>query len=163
DLVRRVNRASEVGATLADLEDADRAAEYQDSYFADLVARKRKEPDDRLLSALIEIRDSGGPLAEEEMVATGRLLFGAGLMTTTNLIGNGMVTFFRNPGEMARFWADPAGLAVTAVDEILRYESVVQSNGRWVFEPLELGGETIGAGEVVIPLVGGANRDPERF
>ena len=58
------NRASEVGATTADLEDADRAIEYQDAYFADLVARKRQEPDDGLLSALIEIRDSGGPLSE---------------------------------------------------------------------------------------------------
>jgi cytochrome P450 len=163
ELVRITNRASEVGATTADLEAADRAIEYQDAYFADLVARKRKEPDDALLSALIEIRDSGGPLSEDEMVATGRLLFGAGFVTTTNLIGNGMVTFFRHPGEMARFWANPSGLAVTAVDEILRYESVVQTNGRWVFEPLELGGETIGAGDVVIPLVGGANRDPERF
>src|SRR5919109_761193 len=163
DLVRRVNRASEIGATAADLEDADRAAEYQDAYFSDLVARKRKEPDDGLLSALIEIRDSGGPLSEEEMVATGRLLFGAGFVTTTNLIGNGMVTFFRHLGEMARFWADPHGLAVTAVDEILRYESVVQTNGRWVYQPIELGGEKIDAGQVVIPLIGGANRDPERF
>jgi cytochrome P450 len=168
DLVRRVNRASEVGATLADLEDADDAAAYQDAYFADLVARKRKEPDDRLLSALIEIRDSGGPLSEEEMVSTGRLLFGAGFVTTTNLIGNGMVTFFRHPGEMARFWADPHRLAATAVDEILRYESVVQTNGRWVFEPMKLGdpsegGTVIDAGDTVIPLVGGANRDPERF
>jgi len=168
DLVRRVNRASEVGATLADLEDADRAAEYQDAYFADLVARKRKEPDDGLLSALIEIRDSGGPLSEEEMVATGRLLFGAGFVTTTNLIGNGMVTFFNHPGEMARFWADPQSLAPTAVDEILRYESVVQTNGRWVYEPIELGepsgkSTVIDAGQVVIPLIGGANRDPERF
>ncbi|HEV7862114.1 MAG TPA: cytochrome P450 [Acidimicrobiia bacterium] len=163
ELVRITNRASEVGATTADLEAADRAMEYQDAYFADLVARKRKEPDDALLSALIEIRDSGGPLSEEEMIATGRLLFGAGFVTTTNLIGNGMVSFFRHPAEMARFWADPAGLAVTAVDEILRYESVVQTNGRSVSEPMELGGEIIGAGEVVIPLVGGANRDPERF
>ncbi|HZI38873.1 MAG TPA: cytochrome P450, partial [Acidimicrobiia bacterium] len=168
DLVRRVNRASEVGATMADLEDAERAAEYQDAYFADLVARRRREPDDGLLSALIEIRDSGGPLSEEEMVATGRLLFGAGFVTTTNLIGNGMVTFFRHPGEMARFWADAHGLAATAVDEILRYESVVQTNGRWVYEPIELGAEKddavkIDAGQVVIPLIGGANRDPERF
>ncbi|HET9771041.1 MAG TPA: cytochrome P450 [Acidimicrobiia bacterium] len=168
ELVRITNRASEVGATTADLEAADRAMEYQDGYFADLVARKRKEPDDRLLSALIEIRDSGGPLSEEEMVATGRLLFGAGFVTTTNLIGNGLVTFFRHPAEMARFWADPHGLAPTAVDEILRYESVVQTNGRSVFEPIELTGPSgertvIGAGEVVIPLVGGANRDPERF
>jgi cytochrome P450 len=168
ELVRITNRASEVGATTADLEAADRAMEYQDAYFADLVARKRKEPDDALLSALIEIRDSGGPLSEAEMVATGRLLFGAGFVTTTNLIGNGMVTFFRHPGEMARFWADPHRLAVTAVDEILRYESVVQTNGRWVFQPMELGSPEIGTekidgGEVVIPLVGGANRDPERF
>jgi cytochrome P450 len=54
-------------------------------------------------------------------------------------------------------------LAATAVDEILRYESVVQTNGRWVYEPIELGEEKIDAGQVVIPLIGGANRDPERF
>jgi cytochrome P450 len=168
ELVRITNRASEIGATTADLEAADRAMEYQDDYFADLVARKRREPDDGLLSALIEIRDSGGPLSEEEMVATGRLLFGAGFVTTTNLIGNGMVTFLRHPGEMARFWANPRLHAATAVDEILRYESVVQTNGRWINEPIELSGPSgettvIGTGEVVIPLIGGANRDPERF
>ena len=72
------------------------------------------------------------------MVATGRLLFGAGFVSRTNLIGNGMVTFLRHPGEIARFWANPRIHAAAAIDEILRYESVVQANGRWINEPIEL-------------------------
>jgi len=139
-----------------------RAADYQDAYFRELVTHKRKDPADDLLSALIELRDAGGPLSEEEMVATARLLFGAGFVTTTNLIGNGMLTFFRHPGEMERLWRDP-GLAGSAVDEVLRYESPVQANGRAVFETMEVGGQVLNAGDSVIPLIGGANRDPARF
>jgi cytochrome P450 len=161
-LVHATQAAAEPDAPPEVLAAADRAADYQDAYFSDLVARRRAEPTDDLLSALIEARDSGGPLSEEEMVATARLLFGAGFVTTTNLIGNGLLTFFRHPGEMDRLWADP-GLAATTVDEVLRYESPVQSNGRTVFETMEVAGQTLEAGDSVIPLVGGANRDPARF
>jgi cytochrome P450 len=154
--------AMEPGAPPEAMEAADRAADDMEAYFHALVADKREEPQDDLLSALIELRDAGGPLSEEEMVATARLLFGAGFVTTTNLIGNGMVTFFHHPDEMARLWADP-DLAATAVDEVLRYESPVQANGRAVLETTELGGVVLEAGDTVIPLIGGANRDPARF
>ena len=154
--------AMEPGAPPEALEAADRATDYQDAYFRELVTHKRKDPADDLLSALIELRDAGGPLSEEEMVATARLLFGAGFVTTTNLIGNGILTFFRHPVEMERLWHDP-GLAGSAVDEVLRYESTVQVNGRSVLETTELGGQVLEAGDSVIPLIGGANRDPARF
>jgi cytochrome P450 len=95
-------------------------------------------------------------------VATARLLFGAGFVTTTNLIGNGLLTLFRHPSEMTRLWADP-GVATTAVDEILRYESVVQTNGRTVLADAEIAGQQLREGDTVITLIGGANRDPARF
>jgi cytochrome P450 len=159
---RTLQAASEPDAPPELLAAADRAAEHQEAYFFELVARRRAEPTGDLLSALIELRDAGGPLSEEEMVATARLLFGAGFVTTTNLIGNGLLTFFRHPGEMRRLWENPE-LATTAVDEILRYESPIQSNGRTVFETMEVAGQRLEPGDSVITLVGGANRDPLRF
>ncbi|MGH9023347.1 MAG: cytochrome P450 [Acidimicrobiia bacterium] len=162
DLARATQAAAEPGASQEVMVEALRAGDLQESYFVDLVARKRRQPGDDLLSALIELRDAGGALSEEEMVATARLLFGAGFVTTTNLIGNGMLTLFRNPDEMHRLWEDP-GLAQTTVEEILRYESPVQMNGRAVLERLEVGGQQLEQGDIVVALVAGANRDPGRF
>ncbi len=96
------------------------------------------------------------------MVSTARLLFGAGFVTTTNLIGNAMLTLFRHPDEMARLWRDPS-LATTAVEEVLRFESIVQSNGREVLATTELAGQLLLPGDFVVTLIGGANRDPARF
>ena len=140
-------------------EQADLAME---TFFADLAADRRAEPQDDLLSALVEARDGSDRMSEMELINTASLLFGAGFVTTTNLIGNGLLALLRNPEEMARLWDDP-GLATTTVDEILRYDSPVQINGRFLFEPIEVDGTTIGAGESVITLTGGANRDPARF
>jgi cytochrome P450 len=162
ELVQATMAAGEPGAPPEVLEAADRVDDYMDGYFADLVARRRAHPTGDLLSGLIELRDEGGPLSEDEMLSTARLLFAAGFVTTTNLIGNGLLTFFRHPSEMQRLWDDPS-LATTAVEEVLRYESVVQINGRAVFETIEVGGQVIPAGDTVLTLIGGANRDPARF
>ena len=141
---------------------AEQAMEAQQAFMVDLVGDKRRHPGDDLLSDLIAQRDAGGPLSEEEMVSTARLLFGAGFVTTTNLIGNSMLTFFRHPDQMERLWADPS-LAGSAVEEVLRYESIVQSNGREVLETTELAGQVLLPGDFVVTLIGGANRDPGRF
>jgi cytochrome P450 len=162
ELVRLTREAAQPEATPEVVAAAEQAADHQDAYFADLVTRKRANPGDDLLSALIEQTDSGGPLSEEEMVATARLLFGAGFVTTTNLIGNAVFTLLRHPDQMARLWEDPS-LAGSCVEEVLRYESIVQSNGRTLFEDIELGGQHIEAGDHVVVMVGGANRDPARF
>ena len=141
---------------------AERAADQQEEYFVDLAARKRARPGDDLLSALVEQADAGGSLTEEEVVATARLLFGAGFVTTTNLIGNAVVTLLRHPDQMRRLRDDP-GLAATAVEEVLRYESIVQANGRTALETMEVAGQRLEAGDHVVILVGGANRDPACF
>ena len=139
----------------------ERAGDELDAYFVDLIARRRKEPTDDLLSYFVAQADDG-LLAEDELFSTVTLLFFAGFLTTTNLIGNGLVALFDHPGEMARLWADP-GLAASAVEEVLRFDSPVQFVHRNVLEDLEVDGHRLRKGEVVMTLLAAANRDPARF
>jgi cytochrome P450 len=132
------------------------------SYFADLVAERRRAPQDDLLSGLIASRDAGDALSDDEVIATALLLFSAGFETTTNLIGNGLLALLQHPDQL-RTWRDDPTLGVRAVDELLRWDSPVQLNLRTALEPAEVAGEPLVTGDVVIVLQGGANRDPGRF
>ncbi|MCB1005299.1 MAG: cytochrome P450, partial [Acidimicrobiales bacterium] len=98
----------------------------------------------------------------EEIVSTAILLFGAGFETTTNLIGNGLLTLLRHPDELARLRTDPT-LVPGAVEEILRYESPVQINARTALHDADLLGEPIETGTLVVTFLGAANRDPLRY
>src|SRR5579859_616317 len=137
-------------------------------YFRDLVAARRREPADDLLSALISARDEGDrqteiKLSENELLSMAWLLLVAGHETTVNLIGGGVLALLRHPGELARLRADPALLG-GAVEELLRYVSPVNdATFRFTAEPVDLGGVHIGAGEVVLVSLAGANRDPARY
>jgi hypothetical protein len=133
-----------------------------EAYFVDLVARRRAEPADDLLSGLIAAYDSGGRLSEEELVAMAILLFLAGFATTSHLIGNGLLALLRHPAEFDRLWDDPS-LVPSAVEEMLRWDPSLQATVRTAFEPMELGGQIIEAGDTVVVLFGAANRDPARF
>src|SRR5207253_7561828 len=95
---------------------------------------------------LVTAPDDDDHLSEDELLSTVALIFGAGFVTTTNLIGNGLLALLRHPGEAARLWEDP-GLAPIAVEEMLRFDSPVQLNGRYVFEPIEVGGRADQVGE----------------
>ena len=142
---------------------ADATDEALHSYVDDLIARRRRRPGDDLVSTLVTASPQGSPgLDAGELRATVGLLLEAGFVTTRHLIGNGVLAFARHPDEAERLRTEPA-LAAGAVEEILRYESPVQAVGRYVFEPIELGGHRIEAGQTVVALVGGANRDPDRF
>jgi cytochrome P450 len=154
--------ADESEMTEEDLEQADRASEEMQAFFAGLIAERRSRPANDLLSDLIKVRDDEGRLSEEELVATVSLLFFAGFVTTTNLIGNGLLALLQHPAELARLWAD-GGLVTTAVEEMLRYDSPVQLLIRTVLEPVAVANVQLRPGESVIALVGAANRDPERF
>jgi cytochrome P450 len=94
-------------------------------------------------------------LAADELVANCILLLIAGHETTTNLIGNGTLALLRNPQELARF-RDDAGLAKTAVEELLRYDSPVHLTGRAALEDTEVGGVTVPAGDRVTILLAAA-------
>jgi cytochrome P450 len=144
-----------------ELAQVERAGDELDAYFLELIARRRKEPADDLLSYFVA-QAGDGLLNEDELFSTVTLLFFAGFLTTTNLIGNGLTALFDHPAEQARLWAQPA-LAPATVEEILRFDSPVQFVHRNVLEPFELDGHQLAAGDVVMMLLAAANRDPARF
>jgi cytochrome P450 len=132
-------------------------------YFQALLAARRREPADDLLSALISARDEGDRLSENELLSMAFLLLVAGHETTVNLIASGTLALLLNPGEMARLRANPALLG-SAVEELLRYVNPVNNaTFRFTGEPVEIGGLPIGPGEVVLVSLSGANRDPSRY
>jgi len=132
-------------------------------YFMALLAAKRHEPADDLLSALIAARDEGDRLSENELVSMAFLLLVAGHETTVNLIGNGVLALLLNPAELARLRADSA-LIGGAVEELLRHENPVNNaTFRCAAEPVEIGGVRIGRGDPVLVALSSANRDPSRF
>lgn len=161
-LVEAARRAEQPNASHEAVAEAERADDAIEAYFVELIARRRARPTDDLLSALIAVRDGGGPLSEDELVATVTQLFVAGFVTTTNLIGNGLLALLRHPAELARLRADPR-LVPSAVEEILRYDSPIQMNGRAVLAPTVVGGQDLQPGESLMVLIGAANRDPGRF
>jgi len=161
-LVDTIRQAEQPNATDDAVAEAERADQAIDAYFARLIARRRERPADDLLSALVAIRDAGGPLSEEELTGTVMQFFVAGFVTTTNLIGNGLLALMRHPAEFARLRGD-AGLVPSAVEEMLRYDSPVQINDRVVLEPTEVAGLPLEPGDSLTIIMGAANRDPGRF
>lgn len=134
------------------------AAEFA-GYFRELVAHRRRRPGDDVISQLAAAEGQPDGLTESELLATCiQLLFG-GHETTQNLIGNGTLALLRQPDALERLRAEP-GLRARAVEELLRYDSPGQLAGRWVAQDVELGGQTLRAGERVTALLGAANRDP---
>jgi pimeloyl-[acyl-carrier protein] synthase len=132
------------------------------AYIAELAEARRKAPRDDLMSGLVAAEAQGERLSEEEVVATGVLLLIAGHETTANLIGNGVLALLRHPDQLERLKQDPT-LARTAVEELLRFDSPVQSVGRAAIEDVELAGKVIRRGDLVVVYNGAANRDPTRF
>jgi len=132
-------------------------------YVADLIGRKRAEPDDALLSSLIQASDAGEGLTSDELSSLIFLLLLAGHETTVNLIGNAVYVLLQRPAWAASLRDDPS-LVPGAIEEILRYESPVKSSTlRLTTEPVTYGDITIPAGEVVIISLLSANRDGDAF
>jgi cytochrome P450 len=127
-----------------------------------LIEQRRAHPTDDLLSQLIHVEEEGDQLTYDELTATIALLFAGGFETTTNLIGNGLLALLDHPGQMARLRADRS-LVRPAVEEVLRWDSPVQLDSRTAFEDLELHGVPVRAGDMVLLLLGAANRDPRAF
>ena len=127
-------------------------------YFSELVEEKRSAPDDRLLSALIQVEESGDRLTVDELIINTILLYAAGFETTSNLIGNGLRALLAHPDQMDRLRSDPS-LLPSAVLEMLRYDSPVQFNVRTALDAVELFGETFPRGSSFLVLQGSGNRD----
>src|SRR5258705_9956057 len=128
-------------------------------YFRGLIATRRASPRGDLLSALIAAEEAGDKLNEDELLATCILLLIAGHETTVNLIGNGTLALLRHPEQLRRLREEP-GLIGSAVEELLRYDGPVQRTARVPSEDITIAGQTIPKGDMVLPFIGAADRDP---
>jgi cytochrome P450 len=146
----------------AEIAQRDQARAEFAEYFRELADRRREEPGDDLLSALVAVSDHGDVLTEAELLATCILLLVAGHETTVNLIGNGALALLRHPDQRTWFRAHPDA-APGAIEELLRYDPPVQLTGRSALEDAEIGGERIERGQMILLLTGAANRDPAVF
>ncbi|WP_329241417.1 cytochrome P450 [Streptomyces canus] len=132
-------------------------------FFTGLLADKRREPADDLLSDLIAVRDEGDRLSEDELMSLAFLILFAGYENTVQLIGNAVLALFQHPGQLAALRGDPARLPA-ATEEFLRYEGpALLAIRRFPVEDVTIGGVTVPAGETVWVSPSAANRDPDRF
>lgn len=131
-------------------------------YFGAAVQEHRLHPKDDLISAFLNAEIDGDRLTEEEVIANTIVTMVGGQETTTNLIGNGVLTLLRHEDQFEELKANPS-LIGSAVEELLRYESPSQHTARLAPEDVVLGGKTIRKRQAVIAVMGAANRDPERF
>ena len=129
------------------------------AYLRELFDRRRAEPRDDLISALLQVHDGADALSEEELFSMVVLLIVAGHETTVNLIANAVLALLEHPDELAALDDISA-----AIEECLRYDGPVErALNRWAAVDVELGGHTIRRGDIVIVIIGSADRDPERF
>ncbi len=132
------------------------------AYFRDMIREIKAHPREGLIHSLLTAEIDGDRLSEEEVVANTIVTMVGGQETTTNLIGNGLLTLLRNPDQLQRLGND-LSLVPSAVEEMLRYESPSQHTARLAPEDRELGGKTIQKRQAVIAVMAAANRDPQRF
>lgn len=132
-------------------------AEFEE-YFAGLLEQRRKDPRDDMLTGVCEAVDRGELSGREPLALAVGMVIG-GYETVSDLVGKGVVALLRNPGQVARWLAEPE-LAAPAVDELLRYEPPVQFTHRVALAEREVAGRTFQRGEGIIILIAGANRDP---
>src|SRR5437016_3698933 len=134
------------------------ASDHMYEYVGEMIERKRKEPADDLLSALIAAEEQGDVLTDDELQEQVLLLYVAGHETTVNLIGNGALALLKNRDQLERLRADPS-LMPGAVEELLRYDSPVQMSRRITLRDVEVGGKTIEKGAFVVCGLASSNRD----
>ncbi|MGH3907037.1 MAG: cytochrome P450 family protein [Pseudonocardiaceae bacterium] len=135
-------------------------------FVRELIARRRGQPGEDILTGLIQAEEDGDRLADDELVAMVFVLIAAGYETTYNLITNAVVTLLDHPDQLARLRAAPGdeGLWRTAIDEIVRYTGTVGgTEALTAAEDVTWYDQTIPAGAIVIPILGAANRDPAAF
>ncbi len=141
---------------------AVRASVEFSAYLRELIAARRAEPGEDLISALIAAYEEGDRLSEQEMVSTCALLLNAGHEATVNTTGNAWLALFRHPEQLAVLRADH-GLLPGAVEELMRFDTPLHLFERWVLDDIEIGGVHLPRGSEVALLLGSANRDPARF
>jgi cytochrome P450 len=142
---------------------ADAAATALAGYFGDLLAERRAQPRDDLISSLARLQAEDRELiSDAELLANLIVVFNAGFRTTANLLGNGLPILQAHPGALAALGGDPS-LAASCVEEILRFDPPVHFAVRCAAEDSEIAGVPVRQGQLVLVLMAAANRDPRRF
>ena len=144
------------------IDDVLNATSDMTEYLQRALTQNADAPTVGLIGLLSQARLQGDRLTQEEVIANTIITMVGAMETTTNLIGNGLVTLLRHPSALEQLRRDPAMLP-TAIEELLRYESPSQQTTRIAPEDLVLGGQQIERGQSVIAVMGAANRDPARF
>ena len=132
------------------------------AYLVDKVEAARRSPGPDLISSLVVAADQGDGIEMDEIIANCVLLLNAGNETTTCLLANGLGMLLEHPDQMAILRRAPDRIP-DAIEEFLRLQAPVQFVGRIASEDIELGGRSIKAGDMALPVLGAANRDPEMF
>jgi len=132
------------------------------AYLKSLIAERRKQPGQDLLTRMVQAEENGDMLSEDEIVIATNFLLFAGHETTANLIAVGLYYLLQNPEQMAQLRADPSKIPL-AVEELLRYVSAVHTLARRTTQQVTIRGITIPQDSSIYLLIGAANRDPERF
>jgi len=170
DIQPFIDWAAAVGPTFEPLvEDsvlrtADKAMDKLNGFLGDRIKQRHGGSGEDLLSRSVAAMEAG-TLTQDEVLANAGLLYIAGFETTTHFLGNAVYSLLRHRDQWELFTSDPARLVDGAVEELLRFESSVQAEPphRIATEDIQLPTATIPAGDTVVPLMGAANRDPERF
>ena len=132
-------------------------------YLRKMAERRRSQPEDDLMSALVQAEEAGDKLSQDELLAMAFLLLVAGHETTVNLIANGTLALIEHPEQLERLERDPS-LIKPAVEELLRYTSPVEiATERYARQDLEVAGKVVPRGELVLAVLGSANRDDMYF
>jgi cytochrome P450 len=151
DGMRSAEQAREYAVAMRDL----------DAIFDNLIERRRADPRDDLVSFLVTSPE-GAFLTSRELAATCQLLLTAGFETTTNMVGNAVAQFLRDPQQWQLLRDDP-GLSARAVEEVLRFDPPIQYSVRAASGEMDLAGERLAPGSVLLLLLAAANRDPEVY
>ena len=131
-------------------------------YFHGLMEERRRQPEEDLMSRLLQAQHEGSSLQASEILSMCILLFGAGHDTTTNFIANGLLALLQHPSEAAKLVKQPDMLD-KVVEEVLRFDSPSLIAVRSVLQEVEVGGKTLQVGDSVNLCLGAANRDPAQF
>ncbi|HEY3636560.1 MAG TPA: cytochrome P450 [Rhizomicrobium sp.] len=132
------------------------------NYMSDLMAQRRAEPRDDLVSHMVALQAEGEPINDRELGINLISLLVGGNLTTSDLIGNAIYHFLKHPEELAKLRADPS-LINSAIEEVLRYESPVDVTGRIASRDMDIGGVRIRQTQAMTLSLRGANRDPDVF
>jgi hypothetical protein len=143
-------------------EEAVRGITSMEDYLRQVIAERRKRPGEDLISQLLAAEEQGGLLNEKEVLSTCSLVLFAGHETTTNLMGNAVNALLEHPDQLAVLQREPGAVA-SAIEEVLRFDSPVQRQIRLAGEDLEVGGQHISKGQVLVLVIGSANRDAAQF